>query len=186
MRTDFELVGEFNRKFRLPHSDDGRVPDLLDRSFREKRLKFLREEVDELELAYKNQDLPKAFDALLDIAYVALGAAHFHALPWAEGMAEVQRANMAKVLCVGHRIQRGPDGPVCCKAPEWQHSSRNPENDVLKPPGWEEPDLKQVLKGRGWRDPADADLHFSSGLPVMARVDRVYVDGQLFVRAPKE
>lgn len=108
-----------------------------------------------------SQDLAKIADALVDLAYVTLGTAHVHRLPWAELFAEVQRANVTKERCgIDHRYEGdgvsacehlNPDG--LCGADRWAHSLRGSAHDVIKPRGWTAPDIIGVLMAAGWKGP---------------------------------
>jgi hypothetical protein len=175
--NDFDDVGEFHRKFNLPVASDG-LPRELTRDELEFRLKFLIEELEEyahavgydlyteLNRHHERQDLPKAFDALIDLVYVALGTAHLHRFPWQEGWNEVQRANVTKERCgINHKFKDcddedcGVDPNFCheqtsdatgtmddlCQMTRKQHSLRGSALDVIKPPGWKAPDIAQVL-----------------------------------------
>lgn len=122
MNTNFLDVLEFHRKFGLPA--DG-PPRLLSKEEFQFRLNFLREEVREFEEAFDEENLIKSVDALLDLVYVALGTAVMMGVPWEECWAHVQRANMGKV-------RARPDG---------SDSKRGSPLDVVKPEGWEPPDL---------------------------------------------
>lgn len=127
---------EFHEKFGLrpglsrPHIPSD--PDLL--AF---RLAFLKEELAEIEAAVAAEDLPGLADGLVDLVYVALGTAHLLSLPWEELWAAVHEANMKK-----ERVARAL-GP---------NSSRGGVYDVVKPPGWEAPNIHKVLRQRGWGD----------------------------------
>jgi predicted HAD superfamily Cof-like phosphohydrolase len=108
-------------------------------------------------------DLAKAADALVDLAYVVLGTAHLHRLPWQELFAEVQRANMSKERCgIDHTFQ-ACDVPACncqnchhliglekCGQAKAAHSLRGSALDVIKPVGWVAPDIEGVLRRNGW------------------------------------
>ena len=94
IRTDNGDVKAFQSKFDIPMAP---VPAFLDQAAEQFRTKFLQEELDEFKEACQHQDLAKAFDALLDLAYVVHGTALMMGLPWDKGWAEVQRANMQKV-----------------------------------------------------------------------------------------
>lgn len=136
MRSNFDDVGDFHRKFGLhntTHSGDGVVWP-ADAQLMEFRLKFLHEELVELEEAWMRDDLPQMFDALIDLVYVAMGTAHLLGLPWAAGWNEVQRANMMKVRAEA-------DG---------SNSKRGSGFDVVKPPGWTPPDLEPLLRRYGY------------------------------------
>lgn len=132
MRSNFDDVGDFHEKFDLDnvtHRGPGKreVPeDLL--AF---RLNFMHEELDEYEEAMRDGDQARAFDALLDLAYVVFGTAHFLGFPWQAGWDEVQRANMTKV-----RAAR--DGSDSARGSGW---------DVVKPPDFVLPDIEAVLRG---------------------------------------
>lgn len=137
-RSNFDDVGDFHEKFGLDnvthHGAGPRFPigehneadaaELL-----RFRVRFLREELQEFEDALATRDPAKAFDALLDLTYVAMGTAHLLGFPWQEGWDEVQRANMAKV-------RAKPDG---------SDSVRNSKWDVVKPSGWTPPNIARVL-----------------------------------------
>lgn len=124
----------------------GEFPQLLSQERMDERVKFLREELEELEgwleqlaggrmyAAQHNEPLHPAFeleimaeifDALLDLAYVAHGTAVQMGLPWELGWDEVQRTNMAK--------ERGEVEPGTHKL------------GIRKPPGWKPPDLQGII-----------------------------------------
>jgi predicted HAD superfamily Cof-like phosphohydrolase len=73
-------------------------------------------------------DHAKAFDALMDEAYVTYGFAHLLGYPWAAGWEAVQRANMAKE-----------------RATKTTSTERGGTWDVVKPEGWTPPDIEGVL-----------------------------------------
>lgn len=120
------LVQEFNEKFGLPLGAENVLA--TDKAAIEYRHKFLQEEVDEFKEAAEAGDWVKAFDALLDIVYVAQGTGLFMGvdpLKWRLGVEAVHKANMAKV-----RTQRPED------------SKRGSGFDVIKPEGWTPPEAK--------------------------------------------
>lgn len=132
---NFLDVQRFHVRFGVgPHLP---TPHLPSHSIYKFRLKFLQEELKELEDAYAENDLPKYFDALLDLVYVALGTADLSSLPWQQGWDEVQRANMSKIRA----------GSV---EESLQATGRGHRLDVIKPPGWTPPDLRTVLIEAGW------------------------------------
>lgn len=125
-------VAEFHEKFGLPNG----TTDMLmqDPAVQDYRVKFLQEELDEFKEALVTGDKVAAFDALLDLAYVAYGTALFagiDAAQWHAGMHAVHSANMAKV-----RVTKGED------------SKRGSDFDVKKPAGWVGPEsrLKEILE----------------------------------------
>jgi predicted HAD superfamily Cof-like phosphohydrolase len=122
-------VYEFNQKFGLPLG----TGDQFDEAAQEYRLKFLHEELQELEEALNEGDRVKAFDALLDLCYVAYGTALFMGVDpaqWHAGMLAVHNANMTKV-----------------RAASEAQSKRGSTLDVVKPSGWTGPEnrLKEIL-----------------------------------------
>lgn len=130
-------VLKFHEKFNLP---DGSIdilsgnPEAL-----EFRQKFMQEELDEFKQAMESGDRVKAFDALLDLVYVAHGTALFMGITpdmWAEGHDAVQHANMSKVRAES-------------KEQSASSSGRGSTFDVIKPEGWEppEPQLEAILNG---------------------------------------
>lgn len=141
----FRDVSLFHEKFDLKATDDPghELPeDLL-----KFRARFLLEELREylnatgcmvVHLEDSNDvitgvgdfDAEKAFDALIDLCYVALGTAYLHRFPFDEGWARVQEANMAKVRAEGADDARSTRG----------HSA-----DVVKPEGWRPASLGDLL-----------------------------------------
>lgn len=91
---DNDDVREFHDKFNVPMN---RHPGPMDPSTQRFRINFMHEELREYEEAVEAGDMEKAFDSLLDLAYVVHGAALIHGFPWAEGWHRVQAANMKKV-----------------------------------------------------------------------------------------
>ena len=140
----FRDIGRFHDKFELkPTEDPGhRLPD--DRlSF---RIRFLFEELQEychavghpilaaderghVTMSCEDEfDAEQAFDALIDLVYVALGTAFLHRFPFNEGWDRVQEANMKKV-----------------RASSEEQSKRGSKSDVVKPEGWTPPVLEDLL-----------------------------------------
>lgn len=133
--SDFTDVGEFHRKFGLPHFFDG--PNLEpDQSMLEFRRKFLQEELDEFYVGMRLGNHAQMFDALIDLNYVSLGTAHLLGYPWHAGWNAVQTANMRKVRA------DSADDP---------RSKRSHSLDVVKPEGWTPPDIEGVLRQYGFR-----------------------------------
>lgn len=124
-QTIQEQVREFHEKFGVPilplpaEPPVGRV--IL-------RWRLIKEEVDELARslgqlgAASGLDLARVADDLADIAYVVEGACLEFGIDSAAVLAEVHRANMAKV-----------GGPV------------REDGKILKPEGWKPPDIAGVL-----------------------------------------
>lgn len=142
----FRDIGRFHAKFGLEPTDDPghRLPDDVAMF----RGKFLLEELTEyfratglklawnssegihIELEPREFDAVEAFDALIDLVYVALGTAFLHRFPFNEGWDRVQEANMKKVRASGDDDSR---------------SKRKHKIDVVKPDGWTPPVLKDLL-----------------------------------------
>ena len=118
-------IEEFSTKFKLPQLDK---PGFLDDDLMMFRLLFIREEVDELNLAMVYEDLEDALDALVDIMYVVLGTAWMMNLPIMDAWDRVHAANMKKV-----RVENASE------------SKRNSSYDLKKPDGWEPPDLSDLV-----------------------------------------
>lgn len=129
--TGIEMVQEFHKKFGLPLG----VIDQLTNNKEAQcfRIGFLQEELDEFKEAIKDGDNVKAFDALLDLAYIVYGTALFMGVTpnmWSAGFYAVQKANMAKV-----------------RATQESDSKRGTTLDVVKPEGWVGPEeeLAEIL-----------------------------------------
>lgn len=124
-------VHKFHKKFGLPLGDEDKLSQ--DTEAQQFRIGFMQEELDEFKLAIENCDRVKAFDALLDLAYVVYGTALFMGIDpatWFYGMEAVQAANMAKE-----------------RATSADQSKRGTSLDVVKPIGWRGPEemLRRLL-----------------------------------------
>ncbi len=124
----FKDIKDFHTKFDLEYEGS---PRELEKSLQEFRIKFLTEELIEYKLAVENNDLEAAFDALIDLVYVALGTAYMHGFNFEEGWKLVHEANMKKV-----------------RAKSSEDSKRSHQTDVVKPEGWKSPDLKNILNDK--------------------------------------
>ena len=131
------MVHAFHKKFGVPET--WCPEDRPSREVFEFRSKFLQEELNEFISAMggEEESLVKGFDALLDLVYVAKGTALMMGVTptaWAQGMAEVQRANLSKV-----------------RATDATQSKRGSTLDVVKPQGWHGPEdrLKEILRSLG-------------------------------------
>jgi predicted HAD superfamily Cof-like phosphohydrolase len=136
-------VAEFHRKFKIEYEGKPRLMAADMSMFRED---FLAEEVREyceataaarLFLALgkyekATESLTKAFDALIDLVYIALGNAYLHGFPFEKGWARVQEANMKKVRASSADESRASSG-------------RGSIHDVIKPKGWEPPTLLDLV-----------------------------------------
>ncbi len=135
-KTYHDDVGDFHRRFELPHSGDGRPPELIKADVLAFRVKFMTEELLEFEGAHAEGNIADAADALADLVYVALGTAHLMGVPFDDVWREVQRANMTKVRALG------ADDP---------RSKRSHALDVVKPADFRPPDHRPALE-RAARD----------------------------------
>lgn len=129
--THFDDVGEFHRKFGLPHFGDGRPPEFLTEDVLAYRVGFVAEEfLIEFMKAHARRDMAGCQDALNDAVYVLLGLAHLMALPFDAGWDEVQTANMSKERATG------ADDP---------RSKRGHRLDVVKPENFVPPNHDPIL-----------------------------------------
>lgn len=153
-QSEFADVGDFHNKFGLYSvTHGGAVPQYITVGTIDFRIKFLCEELQEflegVGFSFKEgqglydfvrvQDWNREssdhqmFDALIDLVYVAMGTAHLLGYPWLRGWELVQRANMSKV-----------------RAQSAEESKRGSALDVVKPEGWEPPDIEGLLKMYGF------------------------------------
>ena len=119
-------IEDFHSKFGLHPQEDR--PHLLSNELQTFRVNFLQEELTEFQDAYDKGNLEGAFDALIDLVYVALGTAYLMDLPFNAGWQKVHYCNMQKV-----RTKIETD------------SKRNSSYDVIKPKDWKAPDLKELI-----------------------------------------
>lgn len=119
----WEDIVAFHNKFQLPAHD---TPSLeLADGLLDFRVKFMQEELEEFVEALTLNDSVKAFDALIDLVYVAMGTAYLCQFPWQEGWTVVQAANMTKR-----------------KVDHASESKRGSIYDIVKPEGWVSPELE--------------------------------------------
>ena len=106
---------EVNKKSKFP-----------DKKIIKLRVDLIKEELQELEEAIKNNDIVEVADALTDILYVTYGAGHSFGINLDQCFKEVQRSNMSKL---------GEDGkPIY-----------NENGKVMKGPNYFQPNLKKFL-----------------------------------------
>lgn len=115
-------VAQFHQKFGLDHEINDEEWDL--------RHARLAEEVEEYQLAVEEGDYEKVFDAIIDIVYIVIGTAHRCGWDFNEGWRRVHAANMRKI-----RALSGDDS---------KHGS---VFDIVKPEGWEAPNLADLVEG---------------------------------------
>jgi predicted HAD superfamily Cof-like phosphohydrolase len=116
---------EFNQAFEIPKLEQ---PGLSDYDLIELRIKLLTEEVQEYADAARAGDMVEILDALADIGYILAGTIINHGMQdiYDDAFAEVHRSNMAKLV----------DGKV----------HRRDDGKVMKPEGWQPPNLSQFLE----------------------------------------
>ena len=116
---------EFNEAFEIPNLE---TPGLGPDELIELRIKLLTEEVQEYAEAARSGDLVEVLDALADIGYILAGTIINHGMQdiYDDAFNEVHRSNMAKL--VNGQVIRRDDGKV------------------LKPEGWQPPQLAQFLE----------------------------------------
>ncbi len=116
---------EFNEAFDIPKLE---TPDLGPKELIELRIKLLTEEVQEYAEAARSGDLVEVLDALADIGYILAGTIINHGMQdiYDDAFNEVHRSNMSKLV----------DGKVI----------RREDGKVLKPEGWQPPQLAQFLQ----------------------------------------
>ena len=92
--TNFEKVGIFMKTFGQEVKDK---PSFSTDKINKLRIDLIKEELDELIEAMKNNDLLEVADALTDILYVTYGAGHAFGIDLDKCFDEVQNSNMSKL-----------------------------------------------------------------------------------------
>ena len=122
--SNFSKVGIFMKTFGQEVKDN---PSFSTDKINKLRIDLIKEELDELTEAMKNNDLLEVADALTDLLYVIYGAGHAFGIDLDECFKEVHASNMSKL---------GPDGkPI-----------KREDGKVLKPDTYFPPDLKNILE----------------------------------------
>lgn len=140
------------------------VPRQLTPSEWELRHKLIKEEAKELLDAWLDGDMPGFLDACVDLVYVTIGTALDAGMPFDEAFEAVHRANMQKApkceACYGfgYRIVDAAAGSYrddCEKcAGVGRIVLRRDDGKVMKPVGWQAPDIAAILEGK--KDAASA------------------------------
>ena len=121
--TNFEKVGLFMSTF---GQEVKKKSSLSSDKINSLRLNLIQEELDELTIAIKENDILEVADALTDILYVTYGAGHAFGINLDKCFDEVQKSNMSKL---------GKDGkPIY-----------NDKGKVMKGPDYFKPDLSKFL-----------------------------------------
>ena len=92
--SNFNKVGTFMKTF---GQEVKTKPSLSSDKINKLRIDLIKEELDELQEAMKNNDLLEVADALTDILYVTYGAGHAFGINLDKCFDEVQNSNMSKL-----------------------------------------------------------------------------------------
>ena len=121
--SNFIKVGTFMKTF---GQEVKTKPSFSSDKINKLRIDLIKEELDELQEAMKNNDLLEVADALTDILYVTYGAGHAFGINLDKCFDEVQASNMSKL---------GEDNkPIY-----------NEFGKVLKGPNYFKPNLKKLV-----------------------------------------
>ena len=121
--SNFNKVGTFMKTF---GQEVKSKPSFSSNKINKLRIDLIKEELDELQEAMKNNDLLEVADALTDILYVTYGAGHAFGIDLDKCFDEVQNSNMSKL---------GEDGK-----PIYNESGK-----VMKGPNYFKPDLLKFI-----------------------------------------
>ena len=121
--SNFSKVGIFMKTFGQEVKDK---PSFSTDKINKLRIDLIKEELDELQEAMKNNDLLEVADALTDILYVTYGAGHAFGVDLDKCFEEVQNSNMSKL---------GENGK-----PIYNESGK-----VMKGPNYFKPDLSKFV-----------------------------------------
>ena len=111
--SNFSKVGIFMKTF---GQDVKNKPSFSTDKINKLRIDLIKEELNELQEAMKNNDLLEVADALTDILYVTYGAGHAFGIDLDKCFNEVQNSNMSKLGYDGKpiynedgKVMKGPD-----------------------------------------------------------------------------
>ena len=121
--SNFDKVGTFMKTF---GQEVKTKPSFSSDKINNLRIDLIKEELDELQVAMKNNDLLEVADALTDILYVTYGAGHAFGIDLDKCFDEVQNSNMSKL---------GENGK-----PIYNESGK-----VMKGPNYFKPDLSKFV-----------------------------------------
>ena len=121
--TNFEKVKLFMKTYGQEVKDKAGLSDAMTNKL---RIDLIKEELEELTEAMKDENLLEVADALTDILYVTYGAGHAFGIDLDKCFEEVQDSNMSKL---------GEDGK-----PIYNESGK-----VMKGPNYFKPDLSKYL-----------------------------------------
>ena len=121
--SNFNKVGTFMKTF---GQEVKTKPSFSSDKINKLRIDLIKEELDELQEAMKNNDLLEVADALTDILYVTYGAGHAFGIDLDKCFDEVQKSNMSKLGENGEPIY-------------------NESGKVMKGPNYFKPDLSKFV-----------------------------------------
>jgi len=121
--SNFNKVGTFMKTF---GQEVKTKPSFSSDKINKLRIDLIKEELDELQEAMKNNDLLEVADALTDILYVTYGAGHAFGIDLDKCFEEVQNSNMSKLGKNGEPIY-------------------NEFGKVMKGPNYFKPDLSKFV-----------------------------------------
>ena len=121
--SNFNKVGTFMKTF----GQEVKIkPSFSSDKINKLRIDLIKEELEELQEAMKNNDLLEVADALTDILYVTYGAGHAFGIDLDKCFDEVQNSNMSKLGENGEPIY-------------------NESGKVMKGPNYFKPDLSKFI-----------------------------------------
>lgn len=123
-----KAVREFHEAFGHPVAETVAVPETQLRKLRER---LIEEEYYEVWSASLSEDPVELAKELADLIYVIAGAALVWGIPLDEVFEAVHESNMSKL---------GPDGKPIYRE----------DGKVIKPEGWQPPDIASILKEHGF------------------------------------
>ena len=121
--SNFNKVGTFMKTF---GQEVKTKPSFSSDKINKLRIDLIKEELEELQEAMKNNDLLEVADALTDILYVTYGAGHAFGIDLDKCFDEVQNSNMSKLGENGEPIY-------------------NQSGKVMKGPNYFKPDLSKFV-----------------------------------------
>ena len=121
--SNFNKVGTFMKTF---GQEVKSKPSFSSNKINKLRIDLIKEELDELQEAMKNNDLLEVADALTDILYVTYGAGQAFGIDLDKCFDEVQNSNMSKLGENGEPIY-------------------NESGKVMKGPNYFKPDLTKFV-----------------------------------------
>ena len=122
--TNFEKVRVFMKTYGQEVKDKAGLSDAITNKL---RIDLIKEELEELTEAMKDENLLEVADALTDILYVTYGAGHAFGINLDKCFDEVQNSNMSMLDENGNPIF-------------------NENGKVMKGPNYFKPDIQRILK----------------------------------------